>query len=136
MDTYTKTPAKMKKFHKSRQHIQKLDSLQKLVKSILTLNVCGHNFFLLQRRGNLSQKSLSITVSPFLTIELVQRLSMPFLNVFKDNSGCKVNLKEPTTLLTVSRSSWYVQVTVEEISKILSSLDLYKGLGQENLPTF
>ena len=60
---------------------------------------------------------------------------MPFLNVFKDNSGCKVNLKEPTTLLTVSRSLWYVQVTVEEISKILSSLDLYKGLGQENLPT-
>ena len=46
-----------------------------------------------------------------------------------------MNLEEPTTLLTVSRSLCYIQVTVEEISKVLSSLDVYKALGPDNLPT-
>ena len=46
-----------------------------------------------------------------------------------------MNLKEPTTLLTVSRSLCYVEVTIEEISKILGSLDVYNTLGPDNLPT-
>ena len=46
-----------------------------------------------------------------------------------------MNLEKPTTLLTVSCSLCYIQVTVEEISKILSSLDVYKALGPDNLPT-
>jgi len=45
-----------------------------------------------------------------------------------------VNLEEPT-LPTVNRSLSYIQVTVEGISKMLSSRDVHKAIGQDNLPT-
>ena len=45
-----------------------------------------------------------------------------------------MNLEEPT-LPTVNTSLCYIQVTVEEISKLISSLDVHKALGWDNMPT-
>ena len=139
----SKTPAKMEKFRKLRQHIKNRIRLERrnyiktIASEIHTNSKRFWTFFSFKTSGNISRKRLSITTSPPLMIELVLRQAFNafFKSVFKDHSGCKVNLEEPTTLLTVIRSLCYVQVTVEEISKILSSLDVYKALGPDNLPT-
>ena len=54
--------------------------------------------------------------------------------VIVNHSGCEVNLDEPT-IPTGNTSLSYIQVTVEEISKMLSSLDVHKVIGRDNLPT-
>ena len=52
--------------------------------------------------------------------------------VIKDHSRCQVTFDEP---VITDNSLCRVQVSVEEISKILSSLDVHKAIGPDKLPT-
>ena len=132
----------MVRFCKLRQHItnwirflkEETISRPLLVKSILTLNASGH-FSPSNKSKPIPEKVIHNNLICFDDRAHAEAFNAFFKSVFHEHSGCKVNLEEPTTLLTVNCSLCYVQVTVEEISKIFSSLDVYKALRLDNLPT-
>lgn len=137
-----KTPAKMEKFRKLRQHIknwirfERRNYIKTIASEIHTNSKRFWTFFSFKnKRKPIPEKVIFNNFTFSDDRARAEAFNAFFKSVFKDHSGCNVNLEEPTTLLTDNRSLCYVQVTVEEISKILISLDVYKALGPDNLPT-
>ena len=88
----SKTPAKMEKFRKLRQHIknwicfERRNYIKTIASEIHTNSKRFWTFFSFKNKRKPSRKRLSITTSPFLMIELVLRHSMPFLNLSLKNT--------------------------------------------------
>ena len=137
----SKTPANMEKFRKLRQHIknwirsERRNYIKTIANEIHTNSKRFWTFFTFKNKKKPVPEKIVYNNFTFSDDRArAEAFSEFFKSVFKDHSGCKVNSEKPT-LPTVDTSLCYIQVTVEEISKLLSSLDVHKALGPDNMPT-
>ena len=127
----------MEKFRKLRQHIKNWirfeirNYIKTIASEIHTNSERFWTFFSFKnKRKSIPEKVIHYIFTFSDDRARAEAFNAFFKSDFKDHSSCKVNLE-----LTVSRSLCYIQVTVGEFSKVLSSLDVYKALGPDNLPT-
>ena len=107
----SKTPAKMEKFRKLGQHIKNWIRFERR-NHIKTIGIEIHTnskrfwtfFSFKNKRKPIPEKVIHNNFTFSDDRARAEAFNAFFESVFKDHSGCKVNLEEPTTLLTVSRS--------------------------------
>ena len=137
----SKTPANMENFRKLRQHIknwirsERRNYIKTIANEVHTNSKRFWTFFTFKNKKKPVPEKIVYNNFTFSDDRArAEAFSEFFKSVFKDHSGCKVNLEKPT-LPKVNTSLYYIQVKVEEISKLLSSLDVHKALGSDNMPT-
>ena len=137
----SRTAANMEKFRKLRQHLKSWIRLERknYVKNIAyethsnSKRFWSYFAFKNKARPIPDKSQITYNNTTFSDDRARNEAFNDFLkSVYKDHSRCQVTFDEPAI---TDNSLCHVQVSVEEISKILSSLEVHKAIGPDKLPT-
>lgn len=135
----SRTAANMEKFRKLRQHLKNWIRLERrnyvknIADEIHSNSKRFWSYFAFKNKAKPIPDKLTYNNTTFSDDRArAEAFNDFFKSVYKDHSRCQVTFDEP---VITDNSLCHVQVSVEEISKILSSLDVHKAIGPDKLPT-
>ena len=135
----SRTAANMEKFRKLRQHLKNWIRLERrnyvknIADEIHSNSKRFWSYFAFKNKAKPIPDKLTYNNTTFSGDRArAEPFNDFFKSVYKDHSWCQVTFDEPAI---TDNSLCRVQVSVEEISKILSSLHVHKAIGPDKLPT-